>query len=709
MKRKLIWLLGLLAGVSFASQGCKLRESGLKFADSDLSHYETVATEIEYPGALDPCDPCDDDIIGARPPRSIGDDPPAEYRPMTLQQAVHLALENSKVFRDLGGTVLRSPETVPTSYAPGVQETDPQFGVEAALSAFDAQLSTSLFFEKNDRRLNNEFLGNGGFFQQDFDVFQTEITKRAVTGSQFTLRKNLDFDNNTSLGNTFESAWNVNLEGEVRHPLLQNGGLMFNRIAGPGARPGMANGVLIARVRADISLADFELGLRDFISNVENAYWDLYFAYRDLDAKVRARNQALETWRKVSALVPGRKGAEDEAQAREQYFRFEADVQNALAGRLLEGSRTNNGSTPGTFRALPGVQLNERKLRLLIGLPLNGEYLIRPSDEPAVAVIEFDWRSVATEAFARRAELRRQRWQVKRREMELTASRNFLLPNLDLVGRYRWRGFGHTLVNSDRTGLPRFDNAYMDLTSGDFQEWLLGAELSVPLGFRRAHAGVRNAELRLSRERVVLREQQRQVVHDLSNAVADTQRAYALYRTNYNRSVAARQQVAAVAAAYEQRPMEIFVLLDAQRRAADAESRYYESMVEYAMAVRNVHFEKGTLLDYCGIILSEGPWPGKAYIDAAKLERQRGRPRPINYALSRAPIISQGTYPQWTLEDPSVNEWSVPHQPMPPAAPRQLPPPPDGNPQSLRPQQLPPRGDAQWTSRPIILPGGEVQ
>ena len=32
----------------------------------------------------------------------------------------------------------------------------------------------------------------------------------------------------------------------------------------------------------DISLADFEIGLRDFVSNVENAYWDLYFAYRNL-------------------------------------------------------------------------------------------------------------------------------------------------------------------------------------------------------------------------------------------------------------------------------------------------------------------------------------------------------------------------------------------------------------------------------------------
>ena len=106
----------------------------------------------------------------------------------------------------------------------------------------------------------------------------------------------------------------------------------FNRIAGPGATPGVINGVLIARIRTDVSIADFEMGLRDFVSNVENAYWDLYYAYRDLDAKIKARDIALDTWRRIQALnEAGRRGgeAEKEAQAREQYYRFQEQVQIA--------------------------------------------------------------------------------------------------------------------------------------------------------------------------------------------------------------------------------------------------------------------------------------------------------------------------------------------------------------------------------------------
>jgi len=185
----------------------------------------------------------------------------------------------------------------------------------------------------------------------------------------------------------------------------------------------------------------------------------------------------------------------------------------------------------------------------------------------------------------------------------------------------------------------------MNLTDGDFQEWQLGLEFSLPIGFRQAHAAVRNAELRLVRDKAVLKEQERQVLHDLSNAVAEKDRAYTVLQTSFNRYHAAQHQLAALDAAFKNEKADLFVVLDAQRQLAEAESRYFQARVEYALAIRNVYFEKGSLLDYCGVVLSEGPWPHKAYHDAAQRERLRGRPRPINYSLNHPPIVSQGTTP----------------------------------------------------------------
>ena len=130
-----------------------------------------------------------------------------------------------------------------------------------------------------------------------------------------------------------------------------------------------------------MALVDFEIAVRDLVSNVENAYWDLYYGYRDLDAKVHARDEALKTWRSVYALYEtGRSGgeAENEAQAREQYFRFQEEVQNALSGELLDGTRVGNGSGGGTFRPTGGVLVAERRLRVLMGMLADR----RPADSP---------------------------------------------------------------------------------------------------------------------------------------------------------------------------------------------------------------------------------------------------------------------------------------------------------------------------------------
>jgi hypothetical protein len=622
--------------------GCSLHNTPEAPPDN-LAHYASVATEIDTP---DVGVPSDCSLQATPPPRSILNPATVQYWDLSLPEAMQYGLSHSRVMLDLGGTVLRSPDTVATTYSPAVTETDPQFGPEAALSAFDANFLTSFYSQKNDQQVNNTLVGTNGYFNQNYDVLTTELNKRVATGGLFTLRHIVDYNRDNNVTDIFPGGnFDAIIEAEMRQPLLQGSGVDFNRIAGPGARPGVYNGVLVARIKTDIGLTEFSIGVRDYVSNLENAYWDLYFAYRDLDAKIKARDEALETWRSINALhQANRRGGESdkEAQAREQYFRFEADVQDALVGHELERTQTNNGSTPGTFRGLPGVQAAERRLRLIMGLPPTDARLIRPSEEPAVSRVTFDWQQLACQALCEREELRRQRWVVKDRELELTASRNFLKPNLDLVAIYRWRGFGEHLLNPDSNGLPPLDNAYANLTSGQFEEWQVGAEFNMPIGFRQGHSAVRNAELRLTQARAYLRDQERQVMNDLSEAVAQVDRAFALVQTNINRTVAARDQLRALRVAYEADKVELFVVLDAQRQFSEALSAYYSARVDYAIAIRNVYYEKGSLLEYCDVSLAEGPWASKAYRDAAQRERLRGQSRTIDYTFRRPSVVSAG-------------------------------------------------------------------
>jgi hypothetical protein len=253
--------------------------------------------------------------------------------------------------------------------------------------------------------------------------------------------------------------------------------------------------------------------------------------------------------------------------------------------------------------------VNERRLRLIMNVPPDPERLILPIDEPPAANVVFDWPTATTEALTRRAELRRQRLVVNRHELELAAARNFLLPQLDLFGRYRVRGFGNNLIDPSGDNDP-YGNAYQNLTSGEFNEWQGGLEYSMPVGFRQARAAERNAALRLSRERAMLRAQEQEVVYGLELAIAEAARAHLVMQTNYNRYLAATQQVDSVKLAFEGGRLDLISLLDAQRRLPEAESQHYRSRTEYAIALKNVHFEKGTLLEYLGVIHAEGSWQG---------------------------------------------------------------------------------------------------
>lgn len=652
------WSLTLLA--SMLAPGCAPQQPFYAREDGDLSHYVGVATQIEYPD-VDESPTCE--VQNTLPPLTLKNMDNYQIWDLSLNEAVQVTLCRSQVMRQLGGRVvstapetisrtLVSPVAITTTYDPALVDTttglsvgDPftGSGTEAALSEFDAQLDSSIFWEKNDRPQNSGTAVNifrPPVLAQDLGTFTTGITKTAAEGSTFSFRNNTNYEaNNIPSGagaaQAFNSWWNTNFEASFSTPLFQGRGAQYNRIAGPISfdqyAAGFGNaidGVMIARIRVDQTLADFEGGVRNLVHDVEDAYWELYFSYRDLEARKMGRDSALETWKKTAALYrTGSRGgsADREAQARSQYFLFRSQVEQALTD----------------------VFKNENRLRYIMGLSMSDGKLIRPSDEPTVARVAFDWAGIHCEALTRRVEIRREKWEIKRRELELIAARNFLLPRIDAVGRYRWLGLGDELINQTHADFNApGSSAFGVLTSGEFQEWQLGLQASIPIGFRRELSGVRHHELLLARERALLQNLELEISHQLGDAIRDVDLNYSLTQTNFNRRVAAEAEVQAVNASYQNSRVTLDLLLDAQRRRAEAESAYYRSLVDYNRSIMNVHYRKGSLLDYDGVYLAEGEWPAKAYFDAMRQARKRDAGLYMDYGYTRPAVVSQGPIQQ---------------------------------------------------------------
>lgn len=147
-----------LIGCLILAEGCRVRQSSA-FKSCGDDCYTAIATQVEYP-VVTPCSTFDDQWAAAGP-ITLATLEQADYWNMTLEEAVRVALADSQVIRDLGGAVLRTPANAETHWDPALVETDPRLGVEAALSAFDAELTASAFGEKNDLCAEQRVLRRG--------------------------------------------------------------------------------------------------------------------------------------------------------------------------------------------------------------------------------------------------------------------------------------------------------------------------------------------------------------------------------------------------------------------------------------------------------------------------------------------------------------------------------------------------------------------
>ena len=143
--------------------GCQPIQPYYLHDDGDLSHYLDAATEIEYTDVgQEPLA----EVSQAHAPRTISNPQFEEFWDLTLEDAISITLQNSKVIRTYGqvrqfGQIVgnaperlsAAPDSVATIYDPAIQETG-QSGVEQALSAFDAVFSSTANWDSSDRKQN---------------------------------------------------------------------------------------------------------------------------------------------------------------------------------------------------------------------------------------------------------------------------------------------------------------------------------------------------------------------------------------------------------------------------------------------------------------------------------------------------------------------------------------------------------------------------
>ncbi len=672
--------------VSLTLTGCTPTQPFFFGERGELAHYIDRAQQIEYPDLYHESLP---EVTQSHRPISL-DNENFEYKDMTLEECIAIALVNTQVVKSLPGIqrqnadmasiILSSPGAqLSTAYDPaivanttnsqplvidsngsrvmarGVARANQVGGVEDALSEFDAQYSSFLSFGTTDRARN---VGTGNVFNpQQFrgrdGTGQMAISKRMATGGVATLRSQSIYSFNNiptqeagfgNFGRAVPSDYTQVLEAQIQHPLMRGRGAMVNRIP-----------VVLARINEDISIHRYEERIRNLVRDVEFAYWDLYAAYWNFATAKSARDNTALAYKnaKAKAVLENEKdpggGGPQLSRTQATYHDFEAQMIAAFSG----------GGPGGD----PGVLGREMNLRMLLGWGASDGFLIRPSDKPALGLAEFDWDLTKAEMLTRNLELRTHKWEIKQKELELISSKNSILPDLNLSLGYRWVGVGGRLLSSEG-GHPPFPtgggtaSAWEELLGGGYQEGTLRFDFTPnAFGARRQHSDITKSQLELARSYRVLEEKELASTHLLARyqqTLLSLHRQMTEQYQSYDRHGATvainRSRLDAGIDTGNGNGLEFPLdqLLQAQQNQARAAQAYNRTVAEYNKTLVELHALKGSLLEYNNIALEEGVWADKAYWDAHERARERDAARFMDYGASRPRVISQGDYEQFS-------------------------------------------------------------
>jgi outer membrane protein TolC len=584
----------------------------------DCGWKELYAQE-HLPPQID-CTPAALDELLAPPPSNMPDpatvlDPDRSPYHLSLGEAFAIALEHgttgSQFARqpgvpvdDLvsfgGNTVFGSDSIRVLALQPARAGT----AIEAALSRFDPQFNTGVAWTNIDEPTQTLLTSTNGELANFFATLAKPLPSGGVVGVTYSTDYQLV---NSPFYTGFNPSYVPKVTVGFEQPLLRGFGTEINQLLpnSPGSNlfpvlNGRANGfspegILITRIRFDQQRADFERSVNYLLLNVEAAYWNLYGAYVTLYATEQGLRQAQQAWVifKNRAEVGQGIGIGQLAQVQAQYEQFRGD----------------------RMRAVGAVIDNERNLRMLLGMPVEDGKRLIPVDAPTTALVQVDWKAVVHDALSLRPELLMAREEVKARQWNVVLQKNFLMPDLRFQATHTTVGLGTRLDGNgtafDANGFPVTNNALRSLVGSHFNDWTVGVNLNVPLGFRREHANLRDARLQLVQGYAILRNQENKATTFSARTysrVIESQRVLEIRRLQ--REAAAEQlRVRSVAFAEGNKQSPVEFLLSAQQTFASALTQEYLAIVDYNIALASLEFARGTIMRHSRVSIADAPLP----------------------------------------------------------------------------------------------------
>lgn len=554
------------------------------------------------------------------PPRTVAS-PEAivEARHLSLDEAIRIALDHAEVVRVLAGAAAVSSGR--TIYTPAITNTQ----VDQARARFDPVLQMEHFFSQQDQPqafflqdpITGQWVPPGaalGGFRRDQYRFQMGLAKDTVTGgtAEFGVLANPAQSDLSVLNPESPSA----LEFRYTQPLLAGTGVAVNQAP-----------LVLARIETERSFFQTKDAVQEMVRGVIEAYWTLVVARVDVWARRQQVQQGAEALARAQAMLEfGFTDAGQVAQARSALANFRAALVTAEANAFQR----------------------EAALRNILGLPpADGTQLV-PTTPLSTQRLPIPWEAMLELAVERRPDIVELKLILEADQQRLVQARNQALPRLDAAGAYRWNGL------EGRTPAPFRQHIGSQL--GQFTEWELGVNFSVPLGLRRGRAALRQSELVLMQDRANLEQGLHAAAHQLAASLRNLDQYYEQYLAYAEARQAARANLQRQLEDYRQgRPTLYLNVLQAITDWGNAVNAEVQALALYNTELANLQRYTGTILETHGIRFVE-----ERFCSIGPLGRL-GHQRP--YPRDARPSANIERYPQGTGPTENALELQAPEIP----------------------------------------------
>ncbi|MFV1966472.1 MAG: TolC family protein [Pirellulaceae bacterium] len=518
-------------------------------------------------------------------------------RYLSLDETIRTALANAEIIRVLAGVIAVSSGR--TIYDTAIVNN----GVDEQNAVFDPRVSVQNGFNRletpgiifDPSRISPLPPVIEGLRRDDYRM-DFDLSKPTITGGTFRFGVTANPAQSRPTVSILDPQSRSNAELSYTQPLLQ----------GSGVRANLAR-IVLARIDTERSFFQFKDSVQELVRGVIQAYWDSVFARTDVWARQQQLDQLQEAFDRAEAL-------------------YRVDIQE---GALVDQARVALLNARATvLQSRSNVLDREAALRSILGFPPYDTEELIPTTPPTKDRIAFDWHSLLDLAAQQRPDIIELKLVLEADEQQLLLANNQALPRVDAIALYRWNGLeGEMPAGTTIASRP-----------GQFTDWTMGINFSVPLGLRRERAALRRRELILARDRANLQQGLLEVSHELAADLRNLDLAYDQYVTFRDTRIAAKTNLEAQSAEFNKGRTIFLNVLLAISDWGNAVSNEARTLLQYNTLLANMELRTGTILDSHGIRFYE-----ERYGTISPLGRFH---MPQSYPAAQRPTRNQDRYPQ---------------------------------------------------------------